>query len=118
MASSFMQRMRRRPRDVFAIANRVRLRSPTARGFPVSVGDRRLYHPQRMLRPAFASPRAAARIVDRRPVRFPTMLAFAVPQRVAVCVRRHMRREVLLALGRGGAGHKRPRRNVWSSVKC
>lgn len=44
--------------------------------------------------------------------------AFANPERVAVCVRRHQRREVLFALrrtrGRGGAR----RRNRFSNIRC
>lgn len=43
---------------------------------------------------------------------------FAHPQEVAVCARRGIRREVLLAKGKGGAKHRRPRRNQWSNVKC
>lgn len=37
---------------------------------------------------------------------------------LALCVRRKVRREVLLALGRGGGGKRRPRRNKWSDVRC
>lgn len=45
-------------------------------------------------------------------------MAFKAPKFVAICVRRKIRREVLLALGRGGGGKRRPRRNAYSNVRC
>lgn len=99
--------------------------------------DRRLYHPDGFVRPA-------ASVRTGRPAAFresswkgvgvrPRTLGgkarqvkkvrhaqrFNVPDDVAVCVRRRMRREVLHALRktRGGAG-SRKRRNFWSGVYC
>lgn len=45
-------------------------------------------------------------------------LSFSLPQSVMVCVRRKQRREVLLALGRGGAKHKPPKWNEESHIRC
>lgn len=44
--------------------------------------------------------------------------AFKRPEFTPVCVRRKQRREVLLALGRGGGGKRRPRRNSTSDIRC
>lgn len=46
------------------------------------------------------------------------IMAFQHPKFVAVCVRRKQRREVLLALGLGGGGKRKPRRNNLSNVRC
>lgn len=48
----------------------------------------------------------------------PAGVRFKAPRKILVCVRRKARREVLLALGRGGGGHRRPRRSYFSSVRC
>lgn len=47
-------------------------------------------------------------------------LQFKRPEFVAICIRRHERREVLHALQKvgKGSGGKRPRRNQWSNVRC
>lgn len=48
----------------------------------------------------------------------PPRIKFALPKKTMVCVKRKVRREVLLALGRGGGRHKKPHRNRWSSISC
>lgn len=94
--------------------------------------DRRSYHPlQAYAPPATLGYRSARRIVERHPLAKRkvrpgvsytpgrSVLAFAVPDKVAVCVRRARRREVMFASGRAGKrGQRRPRRNYWSSVAC
>lgn len=45
-------------------------------------------------------------------------LHFSYPEHALVCVRRKSRRQVLFALGRGGGGKRRPRRNDYSDVRC
>lgn len=45
-------------------------------------------------------------------------LRFVLPRSVLVCVRRKQRREVLLALGRGGSRHKPPEWNEESYIRC
>lgn len=94
--------------------------------------DRRQWHPQGPARPARATVRSAARLVPApRKDRYggvrswmsslPSAVSFAAPRRVAVCVRRHRRREVLHALGvAGGSGgrFKRRRRSEYSSISC
>lgn len=67
--------------------------------------------------------RDAAEVVDRqsphKPLRSSPDLGFNVPNDVSICAKRATRKEVLLALGKGGGGpRKRPRRNEWSDVKC
>jgi len=88
--------------------------------------DRRAYHPiSRAFRPAFSIPTAARIIKAVEPKasrRFQSQtkatLAFAEPRRVLVCIRRRTRKEVLLALGKGGGGKRKPRRNHLSEVTC
>lgn len=90
------------------------------------VDDRRSFHPESAVRPTrdvFSS--RPARIVlsdevgpDRRIRNRQTKasIAFDAPERVVLCVRRKMRREVVLAKGiRAG---RRRRRSFWSNVKC
>lgn len=45
-------------------------------------------------------------------------LSFLLPKSVMVCVRRKQRRQVLLALGRGGAGNKPPHWSDESYLRC
>ena len=88
--------------------------------------DRRAYHPiSRAFRPAFSIPRAARiiRAVEPKAPRLwsaqtKSTLAFAEPRRVLVCLRRQVRKEVLLALGKGGGGKRKPRRNHLSEISC
>lgn len=98
------------------VAPRPRLRFPTS-----TFEDRRQWHPERAARPALSSPRSAARLVARGHVRDQTkaIVAFAAPDRVAVCVRRRRRREVLFARGVGGRrGLRSPRRSFYSGISC
>lgn len=72
--------------------------------------DRRFFHfgePERYSLTVGSSSRA----------RFPSStIAFADPSTVAICVRRKMRREVMIASGRRGRGG---RRRTWrSDIKC
>lgn len=90
------------------------------------VEDRRQYHPWG----SWAAPRlsdgspSAVAIADQPPKRkpgrlfLPFGLKFGDVKKTLVCVRRKQRREVLFAKGRGGGGHKKPRRNEWSDVSC
>lgn len=100
--------------------------------------DRRTFHPEPYTRVAFALPRSASQLVAGHhrnvnvnksshpgkasyPVALsvPSRIAFKVPERVALCVRRSRRKEVLFALGRTGKGsHSPKRRNKWSSIGC
>lgn len=43
---------------------------------------------------------------------------FADPIRVYICARRKIRRAVMFALGRGGGGKRKGRRNFYSDVRC
>lgn len=99
--------------------------------------DRRAFHPD-IVRPAFALPRSASRLVVHpnvnkpRPVPYslgptlrgsiPHRIGFEVPRQVVLCVRRQRRREIMHALGvagRGGVGRGRKRRtNEYSEVGC
>lgn len=102
-----------------------------------AIEDRRLSHPEVAPRPRVfsgtparitvappsrAKVRAgvAARRVEKGLPAFPReQHVFAAPQKVLVCVRRAIRREVLHALKktRSGAGRS-PRRNRFSNVRC
>ena len=84
--------------------------------------DRRRFHPLGPYRPAQASVRSARRLVVSQPThtrtKLPSGIRFADPHKVSLCVKRKTRREVIMAKGRGGGAHRRPRRNQWSEVKC
>lgn len=118
----------RRTRDNFSIAKpRLRYAPPAVSLSMFSrdpVGDRRRYNPALSVAAPFATQRSAVRLVDRvvsRSILKPnvrSVIAFATPKKVAVCVRRHQRREVLMAKGVGGSRVRRPRRNEWSGVSC
>lgn len=87
--------------------------------------DRRFFRPEGVLarpRAFFSPPRIVVRNANRRQVTglsVPSALGFDVPHRVAICVRRKQRREVIHAKrltkrGAGGAKH----RNWWSEIRC
>lgn len=89
------------------------------------VEDRRRWHPLRALAPAQTlNSRASRRLVEKPRITrdpFPSLrLGFAVPSKVAACVRRKSRREVLFAIKGTGAGarQKRRRRNQLSNLQC
>ena len=85
------------------------------------IEDRREWNPE-PISPARSSPRYGARLtVDRSPARSQTKarVSFAMPNKVAICVRRGIRREVLHALAiAGGKGFRKPRRGPYSSISC
>ena len=100
---------------------------------PISMtlpGDRRTFHPAPTFsRPAFSKfQRSATRLVMPNPVQRAALMnkrasgwatAFDKPRDVMVCVRRKIRREVIHALGLGGAAGMVPRkRNPFSGVSC
>lgn len=101
-------------------------RSPRrSRPLAYSLGDwedRREFHPEGYHRPARAFFKDAARSVLVTPstplVRKVSRTSFAYPKAVPICVRRQQRKEVLLALGYGGGGHRPGRRNFQSEVSC
>lgn len=97
----------------------------------LQIEDRRTYWPGHLAtqwEPAVRLSGSPARLqAAQKPVRAsnvyrlgspPSRILFKAPKRVLVCVRRRQRREVLLALGRGGGYHRPPRRNVYSNVHC
>jgi len=87
------------------------------------VQDRRTWFPS-LFRPAASLGRRADTklIVPSTSVgsvsRLPDKVAFDVPRRVLICVRRKVRKEVIHALGKGGGGNRKPRRNEFSDVRC
>lgn len=116
--------------------------APLLRSLPVNVGlrspllsysDRREYHPDDFFAPLYSSSVFARDVVDKnvnkaaRSVRFrspfmstPTRLGVRIPNKVALCVRRKVRREVIFAKRKFGAGSRARfrRRNYWSEVSC
>lgn len=101
-----------------------------------SLEDRRLWNPERILSPvpasltrsarrqvvmprqsASASPRATGGLLTPTAM-IGAGIGFAQPNKVAICVRRHSRREVLFAKGVGGTKVRRGKRNPWSYVQC
>lgn len=96
----------------------------TLRSMVRELEDRRRFDPRRAHKPAssFSSMdrRLVVPAVPGKPYALSHRVAFSVPKKVAVCVRRAERKEVLHALGKTGTGARSPRRkrNNWSSVKC
>lgn len=89
---------------------------------PRVTDDRRRYHPQTLFRPAVASQRYGTRLVIGAVAgreNALNRLQFHIPNMVAICVRRKVRREVLHALDktRRGKGGSR-RRNPYSGIQC
>lgn len=63
---------------------------------------------------SIARPKRSASFFNSRSV-----FQFAVPRKVALCVRRKRRKEVLFAKRRTGKGARTPkRRNYWSEISC
>lgn len=100
----------------------VRFSSPVV----LRMEDRRTFHPAGpRMRPAGSVLRGDSRWVARPTRLFSDVSArvgFAVPKRVAICVRRKQRKEVLHALnfhGKGSGGvSRRRRRTEFSNVDC
>lgn len=83
-----------------------------------SVEDRRRHHPDRRYRPALSFGRWRSTL---KAIAFGSaaMAAFNEPSRVAICVRRKIRREVMFARGKTGRrGQKRPKFNWFSRIAC
>lgn len=108
------------PRDAFDITSR-RLR-PVVFALPRSgrvlreIEDRRRYSPSPWI---VATAREPARVVVDRS-RYSPFIAnrFAQPERVLVCARRQIRKEVIHARGVAGGKVRRPRRNELSKISC
>lgn len=95
-------------------------RSPTP-----SLDDRRVFHFDKMAVSALR--RSATRLVARQnPLhnqlsQTKALVAFADPDKVHICLRRRVRKQIMHALGKAGKGSrffKKPRRNEFSSVHC
>lgn len=138
-----MARRRRTPSSLNAIAN-----GRGQRGYPQPIAnlrlldlsrilvspprtmtpvmDRRRFYPDtRMLRTEFrrppmpVSPRRDVRSLVISPLgALKQKVKFAIPKAIKLCVRRKERREVILAKGKGGGNHRKPRRTEYSSVRC
>lgn len=111
-------------KEALLTASDVPFRSPLR-----DLEDRREFYPVDVdqVRPAAGTTKKSSSLVNRaRPsgplaTRPPDMrLQFWTPKRVAICIRRHARREIMHALkkvGRG-SGKSRRRRNHYSDVRC
>lgn len=86
---------------------------------PRRLEDRRRYHPERRHQPAAATHRQARRLVPGTKPNTLHKIRFAIPNRVAICVRRKVRREVIHALRMAGRGSTGRRRRTWqSAISC
>lgn len=104
----------------------------SSRGFLREIEDRREYHPEGVYAPAQSTIKAARELKffsngstrvrrnDRSSYQYPSpLVAFASPSKVAVCIRRKQRSEVMHALGKAGkVGQRKPRFNYLSEVSC
>lgn len=99
---------------------------PVVRLSPVTlplIEDRRRYNPTKTVAPPASIRKDQARVTLKSPrariLQTNTPLGFSVPEKVALCVRRAVRKEVLHAKKVAGkSGLKKPRRNFWSKIKC
>lgn len=90
------------------------------------IDDRRSYHPEPATRPARLFSGAVASVkatITPKHVsgksRVPVQIAFTAPDQTLVCVRRKTRKQVLFAKRKTGkAGQRKPKRNMWSNVRC
>lgn len=97
------------------------------------VEDRRSFHPEGVLRPLRGlkswrhrlthplsplNPVKRVSMASRRQAVRLSSIGFANPVRLMICARRKIRKEVLLALGRGGGAHRKPRRGPYTGVRC
>lgn len=83
--------------------------------------DRRQWHPEGPKRPARALSRSASRLMPTKSytAAIGRGVRFAVPGKVAICVRRERRREVLFARRQTRRGSGAPKRRNWfSAVSC
>lgn len=83
--------------------------------------DRRQFHPQGPTRPAASISKSRHRLKVRPDPWKQTKatLLFDTPDKVLVCVRRGIRKEVMHAIGKAGKrGQKKPRRSEYSSISC
>ncbi len=112
------------------LPKRLPLRLPFLRSIRLrQLEDRRTYYPEKV-RPAasFSKPRHRLTVIDRvgeTPNKFrgisqtKAIVAFKAPQKVLICARRQIRKEVLHAYNKAGkTGQRRPRRNEYSNVSC
>lgn len=86
-----------------------------------AIEDRRRYHPLKQYAPPQATRRSAARLVLRGAVALGTKapVGFRAPAKVMLCIRRKQRKEVMHATKNAGKGGlRKPKRNIWSDVKC
>ena len=96
------------------------------------VEDRRNWNPDGILSPArsISKPRHRLKVADRKynndvfsnlrnVSQTKGVITFQAPQKVAICIRRKIRKEVLFATNKGGkVGQRRPKRNSYSSISC
>lgn len=92
--------------------------------------DRRRYHPMLDAPPRALGRAGTPRLVIRQPKpnapgysrrnsrTIPSQVMFDAPSKVLICVRRHIRKRVILAQGGTGSGRRLPRFNHYSQVGC
>lgn len=123
-----MAKNKRPGRDLSNIANRTRLqpvnrvrvsltpiKTHTIPLLAEPLSDRRIFNPAKRIALPFALKREHSNI--KAGPKF-HQLQFATPKKVALCVRRKRRKEVIHATGKAGKRTRKPRYNHWSKVKC
>lgn len=135
--SNSKSRNRQTRRDIPRIAKTRVLPPSTIRFSPTLpltlFEDRRQWHPMVDHRPAltFTSRPHTLRAVEKKPTQrqskygLPALsqtkatIAFGLPDKVLVCVRRKRRKEVIFAKNKAGrSGQRKPRRNWLSAISC
>lgn len=111
-----------RPKKIVAYRPLVAKQSPDLR----QVEDRRAYDPSGQFRAARKRSGAQATIKLRQPQRskairpsYPSFqIGFSQPKSVIICIRRKIRKEVLIAKKRPRGRGVKARRNFWSDIQC
>lgn len=72
----------------------------------------------RLLVKPLKPPRSGRSRAQTTPIADRTAVRFAQPSKVAICVRRRIRKEVIFAVGKSGSKAGRRRRSYFSGVSC
>lgn len=91
-----------------------------------AIEDRRTWHPSPYTRPLASftvGKRSTIKHASKTSLGGPASfsraaLTFAQPKKLALCIRRAQRKQVIHAKGIAGGRVRRPRRNQWSEISC
>lgn len=114
------------PRYTFSVPTYHKIQIPDLLGPLKQIEDRRTYYPGKFRPAGLISVGKRPRLIAKQnpaykaPSQTKAIVAFAEPKKVAVCIRRKTRKEVLFATGKGGSRKKQkpPRKSEFSDISC